>query len=149
VAKASGTVLMPSHTLPTVYQYNSRNQVVSQNTSDAGFSTFRYDKLGRFAVSQNAKQNPLNNYSYTLYDYIGKIREVGQKLQPTVMTNTISRDTSVLTSWLNFNNTAFDYNPVQVTSTAYDAVSDITKVMTPAEPNPVTLPSRPIRYIIG
>ncbi len=138
-AKASGTVLVPAHTLPTVYRYNSLNQVVSQHTPDAGLSAFWYDKLGRLAISQNAKQKPLNNYSYTLYDYIGRIREVGQKLQPTSMTNTISRDTTALALWLNFNNRNFNYNAVQVTSTVYDAVSNVTQLTAPVvSANPVT-----------
>jgi RHS repeat-associated protein len=143
-AKASGTIVVPAHTLATVYRYNSLNQVVSQNTPDAGISSFWYDKLGRLAISQNAKQHPLNNYSYTLYDYIGRIREVGQKLQPTAMTNTISRDTSALAAWLNFNNSTFDYNAVQVTSTVYDVVSGVTQLTAPVvTANPVTFTQQP------
>ncbi|HET7115702.1 MAG TPA: hypothetical protein VFI29_04395, partial [Hanamia sp.] len=143
-AKAAGTVLVPGHTMPTVYRYNTLNQVVSQNTPDAGISSFWYDKLGRLAISQNAKQNPLNNYSYTLYDYIGRIREVGQKLQPTAMTNAISRDTTALAAWLNFNNATFDYNAVQVTSTVYDVVSNVTQLTAPVvSSNPVTFTQQP------
>jgi YD repeat-containing protein len=138
-AKANGTVLVPANTLPTIYRYNSLNQVVSQNTPDAGISSFWYDKLGRLAISQNAKQNPLNNYSYTLYDYIGRITEVGQKPQPAAMSNIISRSASSLASWLNFNNGTFDYNAVQVTSTVYDIMSNVTQLTAPVvTANPVT-----------
>jgi len=44
------------------------------------FSTrFWYDRLGRLTISQNTKQKNLNAYSYTKYDPLGRITEVGQK----------------------------------------------------------------------
>lgn len=143
-AKAAGTLLVPDHTMPTVYRYNSLDQVVSQNTPDAGISSFWFDRLGRLVISQNAKQNPLNNYSYTLYDYIGRITEVGQKLQPNGMSNAVSRNPVSLASWLSFNNATFDYNPVQVTSTVYDIPSSVTQLTAPVVPlNPVTFTQQP------
>ncbi|MBL0200735.1 MAG: hypothetical protein IPP81_11500 [Chitinophagaceae bacterium] len=42
-----------------------------------GISNFWYDRLGRLVVSRNAKQQAGNNYSYTLYDDLGRIKEVG------------------------------------------------------------------------
>ena len=138
-AKAAGTELTPDHTMATVYRYNSLNQVVSQNTPDAGVSSFWYDKLGRLVISQNAKQKLTDDFSYTLYDPIGRITEVGQKPQPASMSNTISRDPVSLAAWLNFNNSNFDYNAVQVTSTIYDVVSDVTQLTAPVvSANPVT-----------
>lgn len=139
LARATGNTLVPDHSLPTIYRYNSLNQVVSQRTPDAGLSTFWYDRLGRLAVSQNAKQKPLNNYSYTLYDKIGRITEVGEKLEPNAMTNLITRNPASLTSWLNYNNATFDYNAKQVTSTVYDIPSGVTQLTAPVVPaNPVT-----------
>jgi RHS repeat-associated protein len=41
---------------------------------------FWYDRLGRLTVSQNAEQAP-NRYSYTLYDALGRIEEVGEKTE--------------------------------------------------------------------
>jgi len=46
------------------------------------FSTrFWYDRLGRMVISQNTKQfrRSKQDYSYTLYDELGRIKEVGEK----------------------------------------------------------------------
>ena len=72
-----------SHTLVTTYSYNSLNQLVAQETPDAGVSHFWYDVLGRLVASQNAKQASLSSsgayvYSYTRYDELGRISEVGE-----------------------------------------------------------------------
>ncbi len=69
--------LLPPHLMATTYQYNSLNQVMQQETPDAGITRFWYDEIGRVVLSQNAKQLP-DRYSYTLYDNIGRIIEVGQ-----------------------------------------------------------------------
>jgi RHS repeat-associated protein len=110
--------LAPLHKLYTTYRYNTLNQVVAQKTPDAGISNFWYDRLGRLAISQNAKQfaQTTKEYSYTLYDALGRIKEVGLKPQTTAMTNIISRDTTSLKSWL----TATPFLKQQITSTVYD-----------------------------
>jgi RHS repeat-associated protein len=50
---------------------------------DRGFVStfFWYDRLGRLVLSQNTKQSkkPGKAYSYTLYDALGRITEVGEK----------------------------------------------------------------------
>lgn len=119
-----GGIDTPAHTLVTLYRYNSLNQVVSQFTPDAGYSQFWYDRLGRLVVSQNAKQKTTNNYSYTKYDAIGRIYEVGQKLQPNGMDQTTSTSNYLLRKWLDFHRYDWDYLPRQVTATIYDQVSD-------------------------
>ncbi len=77
--------LAPNHTFQTSYEYNSLNQLVYQNTPDGGESRFGYDELGRLVVSQNAKQKANTNgsskeeqFSYTKYDGLGRIIEVGE-----------------------------------------------------------------------
>jgi YD repeat-containing protein len=85
------------HTLVTEYRYNTLNQVVQQKTPDAGLSKFWYDLLGRLVVSQNSKQKTANKYSYTLYDNLGRITEVGQKPQTA---DPDSRMPANLNSWL-------------------------------------------------
>ena len=87
--------------LATNYRYNTLNQVVGQMTPDAGISKFWYDKLGRLAISQNAKQITDSNYSYTLYDPLGRITEAGQSTNVTAMSQTISQDTAALSAWIN------------------------------------------------
>jgi hypothetical protein len=68
----------PAHTFCTNYQYNSLNQVIWQKTPDGGITKFWYDELGRLILSQNAKQAIDTLFSYTLYDALGRIREVGE-----------------------------------------------------------------------
>jgi len=120
--RIAGERQVPEHTLPVVYRYNSLNQVVTQHSPDGGLSKFWYDRLGRLAVSQNEKQLAANNYSYTKYDQLGRITEVGEKLQVTAMTDLISRSVSSLNTWVNYTYTfnAQTVSGQQVTRTVYD-----------------------------
>lgn len=86
--------------LGTQYRYNTLNLVTAQRTPDGGLSNFWYDLVGRMAVSQNSVQQSANLYTYTLYDPIGRITEVGQKPQATAMTQAISQSAASLSSWL-------------------------------------------------
>jgi RHS repeat-associated protein len=77
------------------YSGNQKNTIIQNNRypyarllhDESGlFSTFFwYDRLGRLIVSQNTKQfnkrAPTIAYSYTLYDYLGRIIEVGEKAE--------------------------------------------------------------------
>jgi len=124
-AKLINAILVPSHTYATNYRYNTLNQVVTQKTPDADTSHFWYDRLGRLVISQNSKQALSNNYSYTLYDSLGRITEVGEKPQTTAMTQAISQDTASLRSWLS----GGSYKE-QITYTVYDtAYSPISGVL--------------------
>lgn len=106
--------VLPSHLMATTYGYNSLNAVVRQKTPDAGISEFFYDKLGRIVLSQNAKQNPLNEASYTYYDMQGRNIEVGQidvvgvPLKPSAFNNS---------NWINFINSR---NRTEITHSYYD-----------------------------
>ncbi len=82
--------VFPRHRLPTVYEYNSFAQVVNQFTPDGDTSAFWYDRLGRLIASQNKEQKENASYSgsayrfsYTKYDVLGRIIEVGEKSNPT------------------------------------------------------------------
>ncbi|TWF40529.1 RHS repeat-associated protein [Chitinophaga polysaccharea] len=72
--------IAPMHRLTTDYAYTSLNQVVSQKSPDAGTSNFWFDYKGRMVGSQNAKQAKSAKYSYTAYDQLGRIIEVGEVL---------------------------------------------------------------------
>jgi hypothetical protein len=115
-ARVSGSYLVPSHVLTTNYRYNSLNQVVAQNSPDGGTSAFWYDRLGRLVVSQNAQQKIDNKYSYTLYDDLGRIVEVGQKPHTEAMNQTTSQNKDVLNNWINVNGGVKE----QITVTGYD-----------------------------
>jgi RHS repeat-associated protein len=123
--------LVPNHLLTTNYRYNTLNQVIAQSTPDAGVSDFWYDRLGRLAISQNAKQANTpsgdggNQYSYTLYDDLGRITEVGQKPEATPMSQVISQDTTALENWVNTGGTK-----TQITRTVYDVADDALAIST-------------------
>jgi len=111
----SGPAIFPDYHYVTRYKHNSLNQVVSVTTPDGGTSQYWYDAIGRLVVSQNAKQAEfklgnisgdygngleMGAYSYTRYDKLGRVVEVGELIQPTVMTNEIAKDPIVLENWL-------------------------------------------------
>jgi RHS repeat-associated protein len=78
---------------------------------------FSYDLLGRLAVSQNSQQILDKKYSYTLYDALGRINEVGQKPQAVnSMSQTVSQNPVALNSWIITNGGVRE----QVTQTVYD-----------------------------
>ncbi len=118
--------LVPDHSLITQYRYNTLNQVVEQKTPDAGTSHFWYDRLGRLVLSQNAKQLVGNLYSYTLYDDLGRIAEVGELPKTTTYSvsdvRTIARDQSLLDPWRKgtASYAGTSGQPHQVTVTQYD-----------------------------
>lgn len=78
--EVTASAVYPRHRLSTDYAYNSLGQVVQQNSPDANTSYFWYDIKGRLFASRNANQylGP-NQYSYTEYDNLGRITEVGEK----------------------------------------------------------------------
>jgi hypothetical protein len=67
---------------------NQVHKVAYQITDEAGqySSLFYYDKLGRLVVSQNAKQAAYSppRWSYTRFDFLGRIIEVGEKEENTL-----------------------------------------------------------------
>ncbi|HEY0609048.1 MAG TPA: RHS repeat-associated core domain-containing protein, partial [Chitinophaga sp.] len=119
-AKAAGNQLVPAHKMATEYRYNTLNQVVAQKTPDAGKSRFWYDRLGRLTISQNAKQILTNAYSYTIYDALGRITEVGEIKSNAAMTDAISRDTTNLFNWID----AAASSKKEITRTVYDIAYD-------------------------
>jgi YD repeat-containing protein len=71
----------PVDSMSSRYWFNTLNSPVAQKTPDGDTTRFWYDRLGRLVLSQNKVQKVWSFYSYTLYDAIGRIIEVGQ-LQP-------------------------------------------------------------------
>jgi RHS repeat-associated protein len=115
--KANGTSLTPAHSLITRYCYNSLNQVNIQKSPDGGVSKFWYDRLGRLTLSQNAKQSGSGNvYSYTLYDSMGRITQVGQITGGSAMTDVTAKNDADLLAWLSGASSTRN----QITQTVYD-----------------------------
>ncbi len=116
--RIAGQQLRPVHDfiLGTKYLYNSLNQVIKQVSPDGGSSAMYYDRLGRLVLSQNAKQQTGNKYSYTNYDVLGRVTEVGELTNSNTMNTVISKTPNQLLTWLN--NAAS--TKTQITSTVYD-----------------------------
>ena len=119
---------VPAHRLVTTYQYNSLNQVIQQHSPDGDTSLFFYDRLGRLTVSQNMKQlrqssydAPAGRYSYTKYDSLGRITEVGEKSGSI----TDIRDINMLAP-AEVNNWLASGTDKQVTRTIYDDPINLT-----------------------
>ena len=104
----------PEHDLITRYQYNSLNQVVYKTCPDQSLPTNTwYDFLGRVVVSQDGRQfentgsdcnqgaQECKLYSYTLYDNLGRVTEVGELETDEVMNNTIATSPAALDAWVN------------------------------------------------
>ncbi|WP_426584254.1 RHS repeat-associated core domain-containing protein [Mucilaginibacter sp. R-33] len=107
--------IYPNHVLATSYTYNASNQVSQQNSPDGGTNSFWYDRKSRLIASQNDKQLAGQKFSYTKYDELGRISEVGEK--------TASSAGIGVANYLddytigNFYNTGTD---AQITATFYD-----------------------------
>ena len=126
-ARASGTLLTPSHVLSTQYRYNTLNAVIAQITPDAGVSTFFYDGLGRLVLSQNARQkaagfanDSLALYSNTLYDPLGRIQTVVQYRNVTAPCKPASQQLTKTSSQYGPWHAANNVNRHQITRTYYD-----------------------------
>ncbi|SIN69220.1 RHS repeat domain-containing protein [Chitinophaga niabensis] len=120
-ARNAGQRLVPAHTMETSYRYNTLNQVIAQKTPDAGISNFWYDKLGRLIASQDAQQSTHNHYSYTQFDWLGRVTEVGEITSMTAMTDGISRKEHDFASWMN----AAANSKTQIVETFYDVYTPL------------------------
>jgi YD repeat-containing protein len=119
--RAIGATRVPVHEKLTQYRFNSLNRVVLQQTPDGGSKRFWYDRLCRLVASQNDVQLPANKYSYSIYDFLGRTVEVGQKHQASPISQAITQDETLLLNWLSsggvreqVNYTVYDesYSPV-------------------------------------
>ncbi|MCD6068926.1 MAG: repeat protein [Bacteroidetes bacterium] len=119
------TSLTPNHTMATVYTYNSLNQLVSQIIPDHDYDTsnFYYDRLGRMVLSQNPKQaqsiSSLKRFSYTKYDALGRITQVGE-LSSSALHASVSASTHQVSNPLNFAGWINSSSKKQITGTVYD-----------------------------
>ncbi|ADR20259.1 hypothetical protein MATR_21250 [Marivirga tractuosa] len=69
---------LPAHELVTSYSYNSLGQLVHQESPDGGETDFIYNNEGQLRFSQNARQAADGTFSYSKYDRLGRIIEVGR-----------------------------------------------------------------------
>ncbi len=117
--------------------YNTRKHIVFAGASghiknletEKAFSTlFWYDVLGRMVVSQNTKQfnKSTKAYSYTLYDALGRVTQVGEIGQGTSINNQYSNRRLVAA---NFNSWVTGGTRIEVTETWYDEQFPSTSVI--------------------
>jgi RHS repeat-associated protein len=107
--------IMPKHKLITNYKYTTLNQPAEQRTPDGGLTKYWYDILGRLVISQNDQQQNSGYYSYTKYDDLGRIKEVGQVLRnDTVMNETKAANVFYLNNWISAG------TKTEITKTVYD-----------------------------
>jgi len=130
-ADVNGQKVAPSNTLQTQYRYNSLNQLVWQKTPDGGETRFAYDELGRIIASQNSNQTGNSQFSYTRYDFLGRITEAGQLKTKTDTVLSINENgrlvdannnlvsTDAVKATINYPYNIAD-NTEQVTKTIYD-----------------------------
>ncbi|WP_207512921.1 LamG-like jellyroll fold domain-containing protein [Longitalea luteola] len=124
-ARKANQLLTPAHRLTSEYRYNTLEKLVAQKTPDGGLSEFWYDRLGRIAISRNARQRTASVtedsrlYSYTTYDALGRIIEIGQVSNIAnngAMTDAVSCNESLLGTWL----MKLTNRRGQITNTVYD-----------------------------
>jgi len=100
--------VFPLHRLPTVYAYNSQNQILQQYTPDGDTAQLFYDRLSRVIASQNKEQKDDisysgtgNRFSYTKYDALGRRSEEGEKSMASADIRNINLlDTVAVKNWL-------------------------------------------------
>ena len=68
----------PEHRMATRYYYNSLKQLIRQATPDGGETRFMYNDNTQLRFSQNARQEAEGTFSYTKYDQLGRVAEVGE-----------------------------------------------------------------------
>ncbi len=97
----------PAHTFRTTYRYNTLGQLTEQSTPDGGITKFWYNAVGQLRLSQNARQLPDNKVSYTNYDALGRVVEVGQTTESSPATaasgtTTAAGEYRVITKYTDF-----------------------------------------------
>ena len=118
-SRAAGytSVVSATHIKRTVYRYNTFNGLMWQKTPDAGESDFFYDGLGRIVASQNAQQKISNLFSYSRYDFLGRLVESGKFISSvTAIKNALSFTN--YNNWITFINSQSSRS--EITLTHYD-----------------------------
>ncbi|MDQ6755393.1 MAG: hypothetical protein M3004_00505 [Bacteroidota bacterium] len=94
---------------------------MQQYSPDGDTSHFWYDRLGRLVISQNKEQQTTasyngsaNRFSYTKYDGLGRITEVGEKSGADDISTLNTKDTTALIAWMETGTNK------QITKTIYD-----------------------------
>lgn len=97
---------------------------ISDQSNDYS-ARFFYDGLGRLIISQNSKQfnKVIKAYSYTLYDAIGRVIEVGELSGPNSDPSSLLSAANNVISQSLFNSWLASGTKSEVTSTVYDVAA--------------------------
>ncbi|MBL7807377.1 MAG: RHS repeat protein [Saprospiraceae bacterium] len=131
-----------AHKLVSNYRYNSLNQLIWQKIPDhKSESLFFYDALGRLVASINARQKPATGsryrlFTYTKYDPLGRIVEVGESTrqvasggQPfAVFVNMVKAKARDYNNWAAYVDLG---QRTEITRTEYDRTTTAYKAMFP------------------
>lgn len=100
-----GSPVYPNHKETTSYEFNSYNEMVSQNSPDEGQTKYWYDELGRLVAYQTAAQKQSGNvYTYHLYDELSRKTESGQVTASGSLTSSLARDYKHFDKWVRSGN---------------------------------------------
>ncbi|MEM1323193.1 MAG: polymorphic toxin type 35 domain-containing protein [Bacteroidota bacterium] len=66
------------HSAHTFYRYNSYGQLIWEESPDAGRVSYLYRKDGQLRFSENEQQDADNDFSYIIYDELGRPIESGE-----------------------------------------------------------------------
>jgi RHS repeat-associated protein len=96
---ANGVTSYTSSTVPytSLYEYNTKGQLIKSTTTDGGASKFVYRTDGKLRFSQNARQLANNAFSYTNYDQYGRPVESGEYTGTITFTNDLSAASTIKT----------------------------------------------------
>ena len=93
--------IRPDHKMVTNYRYNTLNQIIQSRLPDHdGDAVVYYDILARPVLSQDAEQKHSDKFSYTIYDDVNRVIEVGQVQNSIQVTRKNVIDTSFVNSFL-------------------------------------------------
>ena len=118
---ARNTWPVARHRLATTYTYNSLHQLEKQSSPDGGETRFYYNRKGQLRFSQNARQRTasLPAYSYTRYDELGRVTEVGESSTAAPSNGPVSAQQPTMLDYLEDMNFPPDDEVRQVTRTGY------------------------------
>lgn len=108
------------------FVFSGSNSTVGtfHDQSDLYTSKFYYDELGRLVASQNSRQfnYPTPGYSYTLYDGLGRITEVGEVLNSTPIATALRSGSNSQIVTMNFLSWLGTGQREEITKTYYDNI---------------------------
>jgi RHS repeat-associated protein len=146
-------ITLPLHTQLSLFRHNFKGQLLWSQTVDAGKTRYAYSTDGKLRYTQNAKQKIDGRFSYTNYDRVGRVIEVGEYEPPYY--NSVPQ--SPTTAYYFPDDPMRDivgihqavYAPTNVNFVATNPISEIHSATYSAYDSPVSGSGRTQRFTIG